>query len=50
MPFAEAFVDGAKEIWRLYRGIAAQLAGAICAWRIEANQSRETIDDRQIHE
>jgi hypothetical protein len=50
MPLAERFVCAAHGIWRLDRGIAAQLVGAICAWRCEANQDRETIGDRQIHE
>src|SRR6266508_1262046 len=44
MPLAERFVCVVQGIWRPNRGLAAQLAGAICAWRCEANQDRETID------
>src|SRR4029077_6928767 len=43
MPLAERFVCAAQGIWRPNRGFAAQLAGAICACRFEANQGRETI-------
>ena len=50
MPLAERFVCATHGIWRPDRGIVAQLAGAICAWRCEANQGRQTIDGRQIHE
>ena len=35
-----------SRIWWPHRGVAAQLAGAICRSRVEANQDRETINDR----
>src|SRR4026209_1452525 len=44
MPVAERFVCAAQGIWRPHRGFAAQLAEAIYACRLEANQNRETID------
>jgi len=44
MSLAERFDFAAQGIWRLYRGVAAQLARAICACRFEANQDRKTID------
>ena len=43
MPLTERFVCVAQGIWRPNRGLAAQLAEAICAWRFETNKDRETI-------
>ena len=45
MPLAERFDCFAEEIRRTRTGIAEQLAEAICAWRFEANQHRETFGD-----
>src|SRR2546430_10280654 len=44
MPLTERFVCTTQGIWRPNRGLAAQLAGAICAWRFEGYQDWETID------
>src|SRR5262249_664237 len=45
MPLANPFVRATQGIWRPNRGIAVQLAKAICAWRFKANQDWRPIDD-----
>src|SRR6478735_6581846 len=44
MPLTDRFICAAQGIWRPNRGLAAQLAGAICACRFEGYQDRKTID------
>src|SRR5215469_17611314 len=47
MPLPERFDCASREVRRPHCGVAAQLAGATCAWRVEANQDRETINHFQ---